>query len=219
MQTLVINHDILDNFLDEILCFQSDPSPKVRCFVVNFIETVFKKDHDYVPKLIANLKEMLADESSKVLKNVIQALTQLCKIVLLWVSKSTKKEEIESTWEAWSDIKNYIVSLLDSHDNDGVRTQSVKFVEVVVIFQTRKDEHSCDWDFSLDELSFGQNKLFTIESLEEEASSFFDQLKNFQSKMHISSVNLLASMQSLALIARQRTVVSKSKMALRSVHR
>nr|XP_046912513.1 LOW QUALITY PROTEIN: symplekin-like [Dermatophagoides farinae] len=213
-QELVIHNDILDNFLDEILGFQNDKLSEVRKFVASFIEATCRKDPDFFPKVIVNLSLMLADEVPNVLKRVIQALTQLYKIFLPWISTAKVNEEIESTGEVWNQIKNQVFSLIDLTENDGVRTQCVKFIEMVIVCQTRRDNFSKEEDFSLDQIVNVDKKLIDIETLEDEAKQLFEQLINFQSKIHISSVNLMATMQSLSLIARQRSRLFFDKVVL-----
>ena len=46
VQEIIVNRepDLLDNFLDEVLAFQTDRSQDVRKFVVGFIEDACKKD-------------------------------------------------------------------------------------------------------------------------------------------------------------------------------
>lgn len=204
-QELVIHNDMLDNFLDEILAFQNDKLSEVRKFVGSFIEAICKKDPDYFPKVIINLNLLLVDEVSNVMKKSIQVLTQLYKVFLSWISSTKITEEVESTWEVWNQIKNHICGLVDNAENDGVRTQCVKFIEMVIICQTKRDNFTTETDFSLDEVSTVNNSLIDIEALEDEAKQLFEQLVTFQAKIHISSVNLMATMQSLSLIARQRS--------------
>nr|XP_027199527.1 symplekin-like [Dermatophagoides pteronyssinus] len=213
-QELVIHNDILDNFLDEILGFQNDKFSEVRKFVAGFIEATCKKDPDFFPKIIVNLSLMLADEVPNVLKRVIQALTQLYKIFLPWIATAKVNEEAESTGVVWNQIKNQVFSLIDLTENDGVRTQCVKFIEMVIVCQTRRDNFSKEVDFSLDQIVNVDKKLIDIDALEDEAKQLFEQLINFQSKIHISSVNLMATMQSLSLIARQRSRLFFDKVVL-----
>lgn len=203
-QEFVIHHDILDNFLDEILGFQSDRYSDVRKFVAGFIEATCKKEPDYFPKVIVNLNMMLTDEVPNVLKKSIQVCTQLYKVFLQWIYQSKLTDEIESTWDVWSQIKTYIFMLIDSTENDGIRTQCIKFIENVILCQTKRDPFTTD-EFSLDQLIGIEHKLIDPESLEEEAIQLFDQLVAFQAKIHISSVNLMATMQTLSLVARQRS--------------
>ena len=65
VQELIVNKDpnLLDNFLDEVLAFQTDRSHDVRKFVVGFIEDACVKDAELLPKVIANLQLMLGDQS------------------------------------------------------------------------------------------------------------------------------------------------------------
>lgn len=211
-QELVIHNDILDNFLDELLGFQNDRFAEVRKFVASFIEVTCKKEPEYFPKVIVNLNMILSDEVPNVMKKAIQVLTQLYKVFLVWISNSNITEEIESTWEVWNQIKNHIFALVDGAENDGVRTQCVKFIEMVIMCQTKRDSFTTETDFSLDQVSLSNNSLIDMETLEDEAKQLFEQLVNFQAKIHISSVNLMATMQSLSLIARQRSKLFFNKV-------
>ena len=68
-------------FSQPVIGFQSDKSEKVRRFVVEFIELACKKDGDFFPKLIVNLKLLLNDSNSNVVKRTIQSLTSLMKVI------------------------------------------------------------------------------------------------------------------------------------------
>lgn len=213
-QEYVVHQNILDNFLDEILGFQNDKFAEVRKFVAGFIEVACLKEPDYFPKVILNLNMMLADEVPNVLKKTIQVLTQLYKVFLKWIAFVPLTEEIESTWDVWGQIKNYIFSLIDSTENDGVRTQCVKFLETSILCQTKKDVFTTDSNFSLDDIAESQSKLVDPEVLEDEAKELFEQLVSFQAKIHISSVNLMATLQSLSFIARQRSKMFFTKVVV-----
>lgn len=165
-----------------------------------------KKDSSYFPKVIDSLKMMLADEVANVLKKAIQVSTQLYKVFLIWLSSTRVTEETSTTFKVWNEIKNYIFSLIDSTENDGIRTQCIKFIENVIICQTRRDSFSPENDhFSLDQVIVEEKKsLINVDTFEEESVELFELLVSFQAKIHISSVNLMATMQSLSLIARQR---------------
>ncbi|RWS16735.1 symplekin-like protein [Dinothrombium tinctorium] len=218
VQELVINHDILDNFLDEIIGFQNDKFAEVRKFVVGFIEVSCKKDAEFFPKLIVNLNFALNDQHANVVKRTIQTLTQLYKVFLKWISKTKITDVVQSTWEVFCSINQQICSLLDSTNNEGIRTQAIKFMEMLVIVQTKKDQWSMENDFNIESLA--SNKLVNIEQLEEEAKQVFEQLIIFHGTPHISSVNLMATMQTLVVIARQRSTLFMSKViqALEALH-
>lgn len=237
VQELVIHHDILvsdarlvtrfiavpsqDNFLDEVLGFQADKSANVRKFVVVFIEAACKKDPEFFSKLIINLNYAVNDENVNVVKRAIQATTQLYKEFLKWISKANINEVVESTWEVWIQIKQFICSLLDTTDNEGIKTQCVKFMESVVIVESKRDQWSstvANDDFNVENLS--QCKLVDVNQLQEEAKGVFEQLVIFHGTAHISSVNLMATMQALVLIARHRSSLFLAKViaALESLH-
>ena len=218
VQELVLHNDLLDNFLDEILGFQNDRDVEVRRFVVGFVENTCKKDSEYFPKVIMNLKVMLVDESANVVKKAIQTANQLYKAFLKWVSKVKVTDLVESTLDVWTQIKQHLFSMVDSVDNDGIRTQAIKFMETIVICQTRKDQFSTGDEFTIDYMT--SNDLIDLETLEEEAKQVFEQLIIFHGTPHISSVNLMATMQTLTLIARQRSQLFFSRVvqALEALH-
>ncbi|TDH07224.1 hypothetical protein EPR50_G00121250 [Perca flavescens] len=90
VQELIINKDpsLLDNFLDELIAFQTDKSIEVRKFVIGFIEEACKRDNELLLRLIANLNMLLRDESVNVVKKAILTLTQLYKVSLQWLVRS-----------------------------------------------------------------------------------------------------------------------------------
>jgi len=218
VQELIVNKDpnLLDNFLDEVLAFQTDRSHDVRKFVVGFIEDACVKDAELLPKVIANLQLMLGDQSVIVQKRVIQAMTHLYRSALKWLAKAkTVSESMEAAWSLMCNMKEIIVELLDS-DNDGIRTITVKFMEMVVLIQTHREQESIvkDGDFSLDDLPLGL-KLARPRKLEEEARRIFEDMVKYHGSAHISSANLMTTMGSLTNIARLRpTFMSRVITAL-----
>jgi len=134
--------------------------------------------------------------------------------------------DVEKTWLMWLQIKNFICNLLDTTNNDGVRTHCIKFMETMVLIQTPRDKYTDPvYELNLidstiipiklsDEASLcgvvGLPKsgvLFDEEhklELVEAAKRRFEQLVVFHGTSHISSVNLMATMQSLVVLAKQR---------------
>ena len=218
VQEIIVNKDpnLLDNFLDEVLAFQTDRSQDVRKFVVGFIEDACVKDAELLPKVIANLQLMLGDQSVIVQKRVIQAMTHLYRSALKWLaSAKTVSERMEAAWSLMCNMKEIIVELLDS-DNDGIRTITVKFMEMVVLIQTHREQESMvkEGDFSLDDLPLGL-KLARPRKLEEEARRIFEDMVKYHGSAHISSANLMTTMGSLTNIARLRpTFMSRVITAL-----
>ncbi|XP_037499657.1 symplekin isoform X4 [Rhipicephalus sanguineus] len=213
--------DLLDNFLDEMLAFQNDRSSEVRKFVVGFIEEACKQDPDIFPKVLVNLRMMFRDEAVAVQKRVIQATTQLYKVALRWICQAKKVDDLmETSWEYIRSLKNDIVSLLDC-DNDGIRTHTIKFMEMLVILQTYPDGDSpkkTGNDFALDDVPL-MLKFIKPRKLEEEAKQVFDALVVFHGTPHISSINLMTCMQALVLIAKHRSeFMSRVIQALESLH-
>lgn len=139
---------------------------------------------------------------------------------------STISSDVEKTWLMWLQIKNSVSSMLETTNNDGIRTQCIKFIETIVLMQTQRDKYT-DASHELNlidpllltiKLSDGaamcgvaglpkNGVLFNEEhklDLVEDAKKRFDQLVVFHGTSHISSVNLMATMQTLVVLAKQR---------------
>jgi len=222
VQEIVLHKDpdLLDNFLDEILAFQTDRNQEVRKFVVSFIEEACKKDPEVLPKVIANLQMMMGDQAVAVQKRVIQAMTQLYKSTLKYLSSASSiSDRMEAAWGLVLNIKEVIVQFVDS-DNDGIRTLALKFMEMIVLIQTHREADSAvkENDFSLDDIPLGL-KLARPRKLEEDARRVFDEMVKYHGSAHISSANLMTCMGSLANIAKLRPeFMSKVITALEMLH-
>lgn len=207
IQELIIHQDpaLLDNFLDEVLQFQHDRSADVRKAIVGFIEEACKLDNELLPKVMLNLQRLLSDESIAVQKRVVQALTQLYKVTLLWLANASSVSDLmETTWETLCQMKGVISKMFD-HDNDGVRTIAVKFYEMIIISQSYPEPDSVckEKEFSLEEVRLNL-KIAKPRKLEEEAKVMFEDLVKFHGSAHISSANLMACMSSFSHIAKSR---------------
>ncbi|KAJ7303894.1 hypothetical protein JRQ81_011404 [Phrynocephalus forsythii] len=225
VQELIINKDptLLDNFLDEIIAFQADKSVEVRKFVIGFIEEACKRDTELLLKLIANLNMLLRDENVNVVKKAILAMTQLYKVALQWMVKSRAVNEMqEACWEMVSAMASEIIQLLDS-DNDGIRTHAIKFVEALIItLSPRMPESEVpkrhENDISLDRVP-NDHPYIKYNVLWEEGKAALEQLLKFMVHPAISSINLTATLGSLASIARQRPMfMSEVIQAYETLH-
>lgn len=119
----------------------------------------------------------------------------------------------------WNQIKQQIIEMFDTTENDGIRTQCIKFMETLVILQTNKDKWTVqENEFDLSEIK--RTNLVSLESLEEEAKQVLDSLVIFHNSPHISSVNLMATMQSLVLVCRNRSgyFMAKVIQSLETLH-
>ncbi|XP_051900217.1 symplekin [Pristis pectinata] len=225
VQELIVNKDptLLDNFLDEIIAFQSDKSVDVRKFVIGFMEEACKRDNELLPKLIANLNMLLKDENVNVVKKVILTMTQLYKVALQWMVKSKMINEMEEAcWDMVSAMKDDIVLMLDS-DNDGIRTHAIKFIESLIITLSPRTPDSDvprrqENDISLDRI-VKDHSCIKASALQEEGKMALDQLLKFMVHPAISSINLTAALGSLATIARQRPMyMSEVIQAYETLH-
>ncbi|XP_038641819.1 symplekin isoform X2 [Scyliorhinus canicula] len=225
VQELILNKDptLLDNFLDEIIAFQSDKSVDVRKFVIGFMEEASKRDNELLPKLIANLNMLLKDENVNVVKKVILTMTQLYKVALQWMVKSRVISEMqEACWDMVSNMQDDIVLMLDS-DNDGIRTHAIKFIESLIITLSSRTPDSevpkrQENDISLDRI-VKDHSYINAGSLQEEGKIALEQLLKFMVHPAISSINLTAALGSLATIARQRPMyMSEVIQAYETLH-
>lgn len=138
-------------------------------------------------------------------KRVIQACGVIYKIVLQFIcSTEEPPDEIVDCFDQMCSIKTQILELIDN-ENDGIRTNSIKFLESVIMFQSYADTASPkkDNDFSLDNIPESCYVL-DRDRLEEEAKNIFEILLKFHGEKHITSVNLIACTGSLCQIAKMR---------------
>lgn len=158
-----------------------------------------------VTQIINVVSMLLRDRSPQVIKRVIQACGSIYKNGLQWIcGQQELTDSAEQAWNVLSLIKAQILDLIDN-ENDGIRTNAIKFLEGVVVLQSYPDEdsHKKDNDFSLENIP--ENfKIIKRNKMEEEALNIFDILLKFHGATHISSVNLIACTGSLCTIAKMR---------------
>uniref|UniRef100_A0A8D8LHY2 Symplekin n=3 Tax=Cacopsylla melanoneura TaxID=428564 RepID=A0A8D8LHY2_9HEMI len=197
---------LLPTFLDTILSLQVSRNIEVKKFVVGFIEDVVKKVPEVIPRVIKSIVMLLNDDNFPVQKKVIQVSGMFYKHALGYIGDHGTSSDLNNLWDLLTRIKTSIIDLVDG-DNDGIRTQSIKFLETIVLLQTYSDMESSGGgiqdSFSLNNLPPGL-KVAKRRQLEEEAQVVFDLIVKFCSSSHISSVNLMASMGSIVNIARMR---------------
>ncbi|XP_043986678.1 symplekin [Gambusia affinis] len=225
VQELIINKDpsLLDNFLDEIIAFQTDRSMEVRKFVIGFIEEACKRDNELLLRLIANLNLLLKDDSVNVVKKAILSLTQLYKVALQWLVRARSVSEMqEACWDLVSQMTGDVLSMLDS-ENDGVRTHAIKFTEsLIVTLSPRTPESDVpkrqEGDISLDKVP-RDHPYIRYDALCDEGKAALDKLLKFMVHPAISSINLTTALGSLATIARQRPMfMSEVVQAYETLH-
>ncbi|XP_029405964.2 symplekin [Bactrocera dorsalis] len=197
--------ELLEEFMEHILSLAHDANADVRKQVVCFIEQICKVKVESLPQVIGIISMLLRDRSPQVIKRVIQACGSIYKNGLQWIcGKSEILDSAEQAWNVLSLVKAQILDLIDN-ENDGIRTNAIKFLEGVVVLQSYPDEDSQkkDNDFSLQDVP-ANFKLVKRQKLEEEALNIFDILLKFHAATHISSVNLITCTGSLCTIAKLR---------------
>ncbi|RUS89143.1 hypothetical protein EGW08_003086 [Elysia chlorotica] len=209
-QELIIHKssDLLDNFLDEMLAFQSDQSKDVKRFIVGFMEEACKKDFECLPKVMPSMVMLLGDDDVNVQKKVILTVSSMFRLTLAWISKAKQtRAEMKDVWVHLNELKNLMYDFLESI-NDGIRTHAVKFLEGLTLTLSKRTADSevpkkNEEDFSVEQMP-ENNGIVDIASLEEEGRKAFTTMLQFQGSPHISSINLMTVMNSLANIAKQR---------------
>ncbi|XP_046607830.1 symplekin [Neodiprion virginianus] len=196
---------LLDLYLDETLQFSLDRSSEVRKLIAGFLEEAGCKQPDLIPRLVQTLARLVGDDASAVIKRALRAAGRILRATLKWISSvAIITTDMELAWTQLSNLKVAIINMIDS-DNDGIRTQAVKFLEGVVLLQTYPDPDAPKKpdDFSLEDIPLTL-KIARRRKLEEEANHVMDLLIKFHGSPHVSSVNLMTCMGSLALIAKTR---------------
>lgn len=161
--------------------------------------------------MLASLSRLVSDDAPAVAKRALRTSGRILRAVLKWVSSAVNiTSEMETAWGQISALKVLIINMIDS-DNDGIRTQAVKFLEGVVLLQTYPDpdtQKKTD-DFSLEDIPLTL-KIARRRKLEEEANHVMDLLIKFHGSAHVSSLNLMTCMGSLATISKIRPQFTSS---------
>lgn len=228
VQELVLHteKDLCEEFLQDILAISADKNAEVRKAIAGFIEEVCRVDSSLFPKILDVLSILLHDISPQVVKRVIQAASLIYKNTLKYFATlaqpgATMSDEIEQSWQKLCLVKAQVIDMLDN-ENDGIRTNAIKFLEAVIIYQTSRDgaAKGGENDFSLDDIPMTVKLFKKRKSIEFiEALNIFDQLIKFHGAQHISSVNLIACTGSLCNIAKVRPALMLPVVeALKNVH-
>ncbi|XP_046967815.1 symplekin [Vanessa cardui] len=204
-------------YMENILSLVNDKSTDVKRQVVAFIEELSNAFPHLLPKIISQLQLLVIDSVIAVQKRAIQAASIVYRNVLLWICKeSAEVSEMQYVWEHLTELKLLILNMIDS-DNEGIRTHSIKFLEEVVLLQSSNPDDSTE-DFRLENLPT-HLPFLKRNAMEEESDHIFQLLLKFHNSQHISSVNLMACMTTLCLVAKLRPkYLSSVVQALGDLH-
>uniref|UniRef100_A0A182RXR1 Symplekin n=1 Tax=Anopheles funestus TaxID=62324 RepID=A0A182RXR1_ANOFN len=222
IQELLLHTDVelLNEFLENILVFAHDVASDVRKAIAGFIEEVCKQHIATLPKVVGTLFSLLRDSIPNVTKRVIQGCGSIYRLAIQWICQLDDiPEEVEQAWNTLCLMKISILDKIDD-DNDGIRTNAIKFLEGVVILQTYPDEDSLKRanDFSLADVPLTMKQI-RRRKLEDEATNIFELLLQFHAASHISSVNLIACTGTLCTIAKLRpSTMTRVVEALKHLH-
>uniref|UniRef100_A0A182PI55 Symplekin n=1 Tax=Anopheles epiroticus TaxID=199890 RepID=A0A182PI55_9DIPT len=222
VQELLLHTDVelLNEFLENMLALAHDPAGEVRKAIAGFIDEVCKQHIALLPKVVGTMFSLLRDSAPVVTKRVIQGCGSIYRLAIQWICQLDDiPEEVEQAWNTLCLMKISILDKIDD-DNDGIRTNAIKFLEGVVILQTYPDEDSQKRanDFSLEDVPLTMKQI-RRRKLEDEATNIFELLLQFHAASHISSVNLIACTGTLCTIAKLRpTTMTRVVEALKHLH-
>uniref|UniRef100_A0A182NRE9 Symplekin n=1 Tax=Anopheles dirus TaxID=7168 RepID=A0A182NRE9_9DIPT len=222
VQELLLHTDVelLNEFLENVLALAHDPNFEVRKAIAGFIEEICKQHIAMLPKVVGTLFSLLRDTAPNVTKRVIQGCGSIYRLAIQWICQLDDiPEEVEQAWNTLCLMKISILDMIDD-DNDGIRTNAIKFLEGVVILQTYPDEDSLkrENDFSLEDVPLTMKQI-RRRKLEDEATNIFELLLQFHGASHISSVNLIACTGTLCTIAKLRpSTMTRVIEALKNLH-
>lgn len=199
--------ELAEEFLEPVLSLAHDQNQEVRKQVASFVEQTCKVKVELLPYVINVISMLLRDTSAQVIKRVIQACGSIYKNGLQYLCGLTDPtDSAEQAWSVLSLIKAQILDMIDN-ENDGIRTNAIKFLEGIIILQSYAEEDSMkrEGDFSLTDVP--ENcKLIRSKKLQDEGTNIFDIMLQFHGTTHISSVNLIACTSSLCTVAKMRPV-------------
>ncbi|VDM99414.1 unnamed protein product, partial [Onchocerca ochengi] len=105
--------------------------------------TQSKKDCEVMKKAVVSLSYLIQVPGIRtvaVVKKVITVYSQLYPFILKWAA-GLRNAEVERCWEAFSVLEGRIMQHIDS-DNEGICTQTIRFLETVILAQTLRTEVS-----------------------------------------------------------------------------
>ncbi|XP_060645288.1 symplekin [Drosophila nasuta] len=199
--------ELAEEFLESVLSLAHDQNQEVRKQVVSFVEQICKVKVELLPYVINVISMLLRDSSAQVIKRVIQACGSIYRNGLQYLCSLTDAtDSAEQAWSVLSLIKAQILDMIDN-ENDGIRTNAIKFLEGIIILQSYADEDSMkrEGDFSLTDIP-EHCKLIRRQKLQDEGTNIFDIMLQFHGTTHISSVNLIACTSSLCTVAKMRPI-------------
>ncbi|CAD5230284.1 unnamed protein product [Bursaphelenchus xylophilus] len=202
---------LLDNFLDEMLEFLSERSgSELNKFTLSFIEKAINKDPDVLKKAIQNLTFILDENTPynpQIQKRAIATCTNIYPNILKWAYERKNDPEATKSWQLFAKLKARVLSFLDS-PNEGFRVYSVKFMESVILTQSCRSDFSVvregDSRFDLTGISLIDHRFISQRQMESEMNHAFTRLIDELSSSSITSQTLLAILQVLCNIAKQR---------------
>lgn len=207
-QDLLFNKDpeLIDNYTDEIIAFQTDESFKVKCFVVSYIREACIKEPSLMTKLYPNYLLTLENESTFVAKLVVRSATMLHPYCLMRMIKNPD-EAHESMWKVYRKLQSRILDYLET-TKDGLTNQTVKFFQVVILTMSSRPRSSStplnnQICHSLEDIPV-KHPFMSRDDLAVEGKKLLSRFLNFVVDQSISSSSLLVAMVTLSEFANDR---------------
>eukprot|EP01098_Paradermamoeba_levis_P014727 TRINITY_DN7166_c0_g1_i1.p1 TRINITY_DN7166_c0_g1~~TRINITY_DN7166_c0_g1_i1.p1 ORF type:complete len:945 (+),score=251.73 TRINITY_DN7166_c0_g1_i1:368-3202(+) len=148
------------------------------------------------------------DESATVVKRVIMCVTNIFRrsIILLCKEKSSPSPPSHvQMWQDLSALKKKILNNVTQENNDAIKTQSLKFLETVVLTYLPVDEgrmHKFPDNFTIQMIS-STHPLLSRDSLINEGRSIYNNLLSYLQQTNFSSTSVLLIITILTNVGQQ----------------
>ncbi|EGC31283.1 hypothetical protein DICPUDRAFT_89712 [Dictyostelium purpureum] len=199
---------LLDEFYASFVDFALDRSKAVKIQIIPYIESICKKYPKYFS--ISNLNLLLTSDIKSVVKRTILCITNLIRAVLFYIVQSPQSDQIYQVWNSFNIVKDHIVKLSISSEDESIRTSAFKMLEVLILSYSSPSEYKqskkykSDEEFSLDKVP-SNHYLISKSSLNKECETYLNILLDSAKDLkNMTSQNIMTLVTSLTNILRQR---------------
>lgn len=129
-------------YVPHLLELQVERHSAVRKWVADFCERAATvPGGTELKQCISTVSALIRDESAAVAKRALQAAVPLFRYGLLAARDRPNEQGTKEAWQAASRLKDQIVTVVMTHQNQGARLQAVKFIEAVAALFSTADGH------------------------------------------------------------------------------
>jgi hypothetical protein len=222
-QEILLKRDrsLLGEFLEHMLDFQVSRRITGRRFTAQFAEAIVKqRPQEFLPRAAECLLNLLSDESPGVLKYAIRASGEVFRRVLhgLCAERGAVSPATAKLWTIVSRMKDTIFAKVAvgsvRSTNDGVRTQSIRFIENVILMYSdvgpQQTEGRKRAGLSLQSVPPG-HAVLNRKALREEGSRILEELIQLLST-ELSASNYQVLVYVLGAVAKERVPRAETVM-------